>query len=463
MRKALRVILWVIGAVVALPIVLSLVVLAINFRDRPPSADALALAAPLRGAAEVADADNAYVYLLGFGAPRDGDPAVIGAARAAWLRKMRDDESLPRDLDPYRRDAPDIADLFTSLQELLKPCGERRDADCFEGLDGSRAKIDATVADAAWLVDRYGRLLAHRAWADVTSNDIPSTHVGYAPASNAHLLFLLHAWSLAAAGDGAGVRDALDADLELWRLGLRSSDSVLGKMIATRYIGASLEWGNLILRRLPASARTDAVPPSWRQPLSDEERSLARAFRGEWNYRQHLLRNMKVYGSLFPTVGPRLSVGERFSNVLMRTLLQPQDSANQDAALVLRVDALLDGPYAGLPAALVQVSDVVKRPPSGIVDTLYNVAGDLILGSVGEQYADYGARVADLEGMRRAALLAADLRARGIPADSVTAFVTLDGARNPYTGEAFEWIVARKSIDFRGLRHEYRGRSEFLY
>ena len=110
-------------------------------------------------------------------------------------------------------------------QELWKPCLDHRDADCFEALDGSREKLDATVAGAAWLIDRYRRLLAHRAWSDVTSSDIPSTHVGYSPASNAHLLYLLHAWSLAATGNGPAVRDALDADLELWRLGLRNSDS----------------------------------------------------------------------------------------------------------------------------------------------------------------------------------------------------------------------------------------------
>ena len=277
------------------------------------------------------------------------------------------------------------------------------------------------------------------------------------------MLYLLHAWSLAAAGDGAGVRDALDTDLELWRLGLRSSDSLLGKMIAARYVSVSLDWGNLILRRLPASARADAVPPSWRQPLSDDERSLARAFRGEWNYRQHLLRNMKLHGNLFTTLQPQRTVGERFDTFLAKQLLQPQDSANRDAALLFHVDALLDVPYAEMPAALVQVRDVVKQPSQSVIDATYNVVGNSILASVGAEYADYGARVADLEGMRRAALLAAELRARAVPVDSVAAAIALDAARNPYTGEAFEWIEARSAIGFTGLRREYRGRSEFLY
>jgi len=101
LRKTLRVILWTIGVIIAVPIVLYLVVLAINLRDQPPSTQALALAAAQPDAADIADSDNAYVFLLGFGSPRDGDPAVIGAARAAWLRKIRNDESLPRDPDPY--------------------------------------------------------------------------------------------------------------------------------------------------------------------------------------------------------------------------------------------------------------------------------------------------------------------------------------------------------------------------
>jgi hypothetical protein len=172
---------------------------------------------------------------------------------------------------------------------------------------------------------------------------------------------------------------------------------------------------------------------------------------------------MKLQGSLFPTLEPRRSAGERLDSFFTRQLLQPQDSANRDAALLLRVDALLNVPYAGLPAALVHVREVVEQRSEGIIDATYNVVGDLILASVGDEYADYGARVADLEGMRRAALLAAELRGRGVPADSVAASIELDDARNPYTGEAFEWIPARSSIGFTGLRHEYRGRSEFLY
>ena len=74
MRKTLRVVLWAVGAIIALPIVLYLILFAINFRDRPPSAEALAFEATLRDTPVVADADNAYVFLLGYSAPRDRDP-----------------------------------------------------------------------------------------------------------------------------------------------------------------------------------------------------------------------------------------------------------------------------------------------------------------------------------------------------------------------------------------------------
>jgi len=88
-RKTLRVILWTIATIAAIPVLIYLAALAVNWRDQAPSRDALAFAADEPGSKSVEDENNAYVYLLGFGAPRDVDPQAAGTARAAWLRKLR--------------------------------------------------------------------------------------------------------------------------------------------------------------------------------------------------------------------------------------------------------------------------------------------------------------------------------------------------------------------------------------
>ena len=154
------------------------------------------------------------------------------------------------------------------------------------------------------------------------------------------------------------------------------------------------------------------------------------------------------------------TIGDRINSRLSGALLQPQDSANRFADFLLRLEALTDVPYTQLSANLVRARDADKRR-TGLA-ALYNIGGDLSVPDRGD-LADYGARVADLEGVRRAALVTAELRARGVPTDGVAAALALDNARNPYTGEAFQWVAARSSIGVTGLQSSTNRFTEFLY
>ena len=58
-----------------------------NWRDEPPSADALRLAAQYEARPAVADDDNAFIYLLGFDAALGENPRAVGAQRLVWLRR----------------------------------------------------------------------------------------------------------------------------------------------------------------------------------------------------------------------------------------------------------------------------------------------------------------------------------------------------------------------------------------
>ncbi|HZX81024.1 MAG TPA: hypothetical protein VFE72_08755, partial [Lysobacter sp.] len=95
---------WTTAGLTGLVAALLLVLLAINWQDRPPSADALRLARLVDERAPVADADNAYVYLLGMSVPRAEDPARWGARRRAWLDGLT--PATPRPLVLPGVDAP---------------------------------------------------------------------------------------------------------------------------------------------------------------------------------------------------------------------------------------------------------------------------------------------------------------------------------------------------------------------
>jgi hypothetical protein len=325
--------------------------------------------------------------------------------------------------------------------------------------------LPAALAEHRWLIDRYLTLLGYHAWREITSGD-PRAPLQYSRPGYPRWLFYLDTWLLAAGGDAAQVNARLDADLTLWRLALAESDSLIGKDIAARRVSEHFDWGNLILRRLPPERRADGVPAAWRRPLSDAERSMRRVFIGEWRYAGNALQSIKTRGTPFPLpagVQDSRSALDRLNTLISLPLLQPQESANRDAAALLKLNALLNVPYAELKTALARAPELDPQE-TGVIAVTYNVFGHLLLApDRASSLADYGAKVADLEGARRAALLAADLRGLRVPAELAGAMIPIAAVRDPYTGGPFGWTAEPATVGFTGLERSTRARHTFLY
>jgi len=227
---------------------------------------------------------------------------------------------------------------------------------------------------------------------------------GYQDALEAQKLYLLAVREQALAGDPAAVRDLLQRDLVFWRQALASSDLLISKMIATAAVRRHFALGNLALRALPADLTAGAVPPSWQRPLALDERSLVRSLGGEWRYVGAALRT-----AMAPEA--RAADPERgMSDLLLRPLYQPQATVNLYAARMVRMGELSELPYPEIDPALESL--LRSGQDAGWRLSLYNPVG-VIIDSVGPEsaYAKYIARSGDLEGIRRAALLVATLRA----------------------------------------------------
>jgi hypothetical protein len=72
-------------------------------------------------------------------------------------------------------------------------------------------------------------------------------------------------------------------------------------------------------------------------------------------------------------------------------------------------------------------------------------------------------RVADVEGARRAAVLATTLRSSGVSAEDVPAQLAASEIRDPYTNGPFAWDLKEKAIVFTGLVPGERGRHDLKY
>jgi hypothetical protein len=98
-----------------------------------------------------------------------------------------------------------------------------------------------------------------------------------------------------------------------------------------------------------------------------------------------------------------------------------------------------------------------------VLSWLYNPVGRALLLINSSAYGPYGARVSDIEGSRRAAVLAAELRSKKISANDVPPALTASTIRTPYDGLPFVWDDKEQSIIFIGLQKGDRARQAFKY
>jgi hypothetical protein len=444
--KIVRILLGLAAGLVVLCLLLLVAVLVINRHDQPPSASAISFGQLVANRPAVPDADNAYVYILGFDAPADADPREIGAQRLQWLATYSDTADAAKK-DPLAEPLilRKAASAEASRVDQLCQADDRQY--CVEAFGPVADNWRPTPIEQLALA-RYQALLQYRAWREVVPMDLEAPLPPYSDIAHAQRLQFLRLMSRARGVEPAEIRAALQADFVYWRGALASADGLIGKMIARSALRNHFFFANLVLKRVPADRVAACVPAGWDREITDEERKLDRALAGELASMERLLRDLEK------GEGPGMdeSTGEdRLSRRLLRRfgvpLYQPQHSINAIADMFQAVTSGFDVPidqYAAVAAKLAKSHEKWRSPVS-----LYNPVGEYIVGKYDiRDWIDYAIRPADFEGERRLAVLVARLRARGVPPDGVGSEVLHAGLRNPFDGQPFEWDAGRNSVLF---------------
>lgn len=422
-RLAARLLVWPLMAVT----VLYLILLVINRHDEPANPAAQRLEDAYRARVPVAEADNGYLYLQGFGYIREQDSVRRQEGESQAFRTVRE-----------------------GCKSMDRAC---------EALLASGAKVMRSALDAdSWTLARYRELLLRGAWQSPMPIDVKNGAPRLAAAAVGQQLLMVDLWNRARAGDAVAVGMALSQDHRFWRMVLASSDDLLSKSYARVAVRRNLMWGNIVLATLPRGRQEAVAPAEWRQPLTIRERSLMLPVVGEYQFVKAVLYDMagEAAGAGSPTAWPLWSAGA--------PLMQRQDSMNEWAALALpRVEAL-DVAYRAYPAALAHLRALEKGAPVvWSLGVVYNPVGKIIMRTQVSEWSGYSARLADLEGVRLAALLAVELRSAGVALDKVPDYVAAASLRNPYDGKPFDWDARTRSLIFTGLEPGERGRSELIY
>jgi hypothetical protein len=458
-----------VGGLLILVAVAYLALLAINWRDRSPSADALRLASVFRDRLPVPDSDNGFVYAMGFHVRPDEDPHAAGLRRIEWLRRVPEDPYASLTPDPIGEGFDVKAGRSPTAQRLADACGLDMNQ-CAPALDGAEAIVREWLVSEDWLLNRYRALLNHSGWLEPLPLDLRAPLPGYGGIFDGQKLLLTRAWLLAGEKDAPGVRDLLARDVRFWRQVLESADSVLTKMIAIAGLKRHFAFGNLVLRRLPAERVMEGLPQEWTTEITHAERSMLRSLAGEWMFFDGVSRQTKAYGRWDDVVkdgvyehGDGESVLRKLLWIAAEPLFQPHDTSNRWAGQLVRLARELDAPYARYRGAMERAKAITTEEQGTPLSRLYNLLGGIMYWTGDVDYSSYGARVSDIEGVRRGAFLTAELRSRRITAAQVREQLISSPVRAPYTGEPFAWDAKEEAVVFTGLEPAQRARYRFPY
>lgn len=428
MRTLIKTVAVTIAGVVALAVLLYYVLVIVNWRDREPSELSVRMAQQYQERPPVPDAENGYVYAMEFAASRERN------------REPRD---------------PVIA-------EFRKACLHSPSAECADAfVHGDEVYERWTTVDSD-LLQRYSKLIAHPGWLETGPVEIEAPIPPYSRVMDGQRLSLLHVRRLVKERNYDAAHSLLESDLRFWRRVLESTDTLIGKMIATSALVRHFELGNLVLRDLDPQTAALVMPADWRVPISDSERSMRRCMVGEWMLTSSLAKSLDQYYR--PDVAQEIAEkdghwGRRLFASVARPLYQPQDSINRYAEHYFRVGELLDAPLDRYELARAAAAEFAARttedawPPR----SLYNVFGSWLVSEAVTDYSKYGVRVGDIEGVRRAALAAVTLRAAKVDAADVATALETSEFRNPYHGRPFTWSATDSAICFVGLAPDERG------
>ena len=394
----LKLLLKMVASFLALLFLLIAFVFFINREDKPPSESVIKLQRIASASTPVKDRDNAFVYVMGFSASDNADVMTEGAARVEQMRKSVETPG-PTDIAEIR------------VQEQLQ-------------------------REPAQLIERYERLLEFKQWQEIRQGDPRPLIAAFGRVFEAQRQMYLKALSLEANEDAADCKRMLEKDYRFWRMVLAESASANVKMIAARSIELHFEMGNLVVRRFPPALTMVAIPEGWREPFSSRERSLAKMMANEWtsyDLRPDDERSKNLVSMLFGSF-----------------LYQPQATSNANADRMLRVVGLYDRDYAAIPQAAATFLATYGTEKKAAADIgVYNPVGRILLNMEGmDAYTTYGFRVVNLEGMRRVALLASQLRSSGAKGNDVAEGVRTSDLRDPYDGKEFAWDPEQSALLF---------------
>jgi hypothetical protein len=445
------------GAILAAAAVsaLSLAVL-VNLRDPEISQEARVMARyelPV-----IAPEGNAYVALLGLGAPPRVDPLAEGMRLAGERDSTRFADPFARQRVPRQeREADsDPDDHLTFAGDIDAGCDIFNEPCLPFALAREREVRDLYVRNFM-LIDRYQEARRLPGFAVVAIADKRRADIERGNLGRVHTVLLTVAALDAQQGHAAEACSFLQADGDFWRRVLSGAASLGDKLSAFRALAENARLASEFVASPAFDAAACAAPlRSVLTPLTDAQLSLADAFR------MAFVPNVRMLAS-WPdpaiSVEPESWADRHLKETPIYDLFYRRNaSINRSAEVYAGLAALAAQPagrfVASRDAFLAQNSDLATAGPRW----LYNPLGKLLLGRHVSLHVDYIAHAHGVAAYLKLVRMQLELKLAGIPPADVPQFLERAGtdAANPIDGRQFDWDRARRSLSFDPLDRRWR-------
>ena len=191
------------------------------------------------------------------------------------------------------------------------------------------------LAENRWLIERYQQLLDMSNWQDSTHYNAFINSLPFRCLLAAQKLYLLDVYQNTNSTAPSLTAQAIEQDMMFWQRLSANTHIFISKAFSIGAMSVNMKLGEIIINQLSLEQEAVAIPESWQRPMSPQVLSLNNAKLGEWHYFTKITEATQVVDST-------TDIAIQAVEFLMLPLMQPQDTANRYAAILLGSKSLED-------------------------------------------------------------------------------------------------------------------------